>query len=224
MNSFQQAHIGLTFLGLNHKWCFVFYMVHYIIPWEFKVNRIKKKKKALQKSLTGLWLQSVAFKSVCEFVVLCRRDSGCRWWGTWGPAWSWRRCRNGSITLYPPSFSSHPTRCSWTTSAPNATHCAKSWWINNRPRKMHSNRTPIMDSSSYSYITGEFLDSKWNLIIMTNQENTDSLFMFPLGWISSTNYTNFIDMAEPIAVHYNHLILIILIVKKHMWVKCQYFL
>lgn len=116
---------------LNLKWCFTGYVVHYIMlylkQWAFKIDRTKKKKTL--RSTFKVCDCSQWCVCVCEFVVLFRRGSGCRWWGTWGPAWSWRRCRNGSITLCPSSFSSHPTRCSWTTSAPNATHCAKSWWI-----------------------------------------------------------------------------------------------
>lgn len=58
-----------------------------------------------------------------------RLDAGSRWWGACVKGSSWRRCRSASTTLCPSSTSSPPTRCSWTTSGPNATNCAKSWFV-----------------------------------------------------------------------------------------------
>ncbi len=63
-----------------------------------------------------------------SIVFFYRHSFGCRWWETWDTVWSWRRSRSVSITFYPSSSSSRHMRCSWMTSAPNATNFAKSWW------------------------------------------------------------------------------------------------
>lgn len=66
---------------------------------------------------------------MAKYVFFHRHGFGCRWWGTWDMVWSWRRSRSVNIILYPSSSSSRLMRCSWTTSAPNATNFARSWLV-----------------------------------------------------------------------------------------------
>lgn len=62
-----------------------------------------------------VYMYMIIFKNVN------RQGSGCRWCAIYDTAWSWRRFRNASTTLYPSSSSSHLMKCWWTTSAPNVT-------------------------------------------------------------------------------------------------------
>lgn len=80
-----------------------------------------------------------------------RLAAGFRWWGACAKVSSWRRCRSASTTPCPSSTSSPPTRCSWTTSGPSATNCAKSWSVSPPSPTQPSTHTVMSFSSSIDW-------------------------------------------------------------------------
>ncbi len=106
------------FVVQGHKWEWSILSCS-CIPWEYYDGYYA------ENALEHSGIVCLTHWHMCAVV---RLGSGCRWCEIWGTAWSWRRCRSGSITCCRSSSSSRHTRCSWMTSAPNATSYARSWW------------------------------------------------------------------------------------------------